>query len=123
MNGSIITEAIYEDIEALDGAEGYLIIKEDGKQGVISNSGNIILESKYDNITSNGKYVTAKLNKKQSKFSFEGVELTSEEVKQLDDNNEVINTKDDIQDIKQINGWELKKSDHHLNTMQNSRYI
>lgn len=109
MNGSIITEAIYEDIEALDGAEGYLIIKEDGKQGVISNSGNIILESKYDNITSNGKYVTAKLNKKQSKFSFEGVELTSEEVKQLDDNNEVINTKDDIQDIKQINGWELKK--------------
>jgi len=110
LSGNTITEAIYDDISALNGVNGYLVVTQNNKKGLISNEGNVVLNSEYNTITSNGKYIETKLNKKNAKFSFEGTELTEEEIKQLDSEEEGANdVEENIQENPQISGWELKE--------------
>ena len=52
-DGSKITEAIYDRIYALEGAEKSIIVELDGKRGLVNNSmGEVIIEPKYIEISS-----------------------------------------------------------------------
>lgn len=55
-NGNKITEAIYEEIKAVDYKEGFLKVKKEGLFGVINIKGKEVLKSEYDNILSDGYY-------------------------------------------------------------------
>ena len=63
----LVIEPKYTNIESLtkDYSEGYIVTDENGKKGIISSDGKVILECEYDNIqnvTGNDMYVVAKDN-------------------------------------------------------------
>ncbi len=51
LEGKVIEQAIYESVEGLPYKEGELLVKLEGKYGVINNKGNYLVEPKYDQIT------------------------------------------------------------------------
>lgn len=55
-SGKKITEAIYEEIRAVDYKEGFLKVKKEGLFGVINIKGKEVLKAEYDNILSDGYY-------------------------------------------------------------------
>lgn len=54
--GKVITKPIYEEIESLENKEGELLVKKDGKYGVISQKGACIIKNEYDGIIADGYY-------------------------------------------------------------------
>ena len=52
----MITKPIYEEIESLENKEGELLVKKDGKYGVISQKGACIIKNEYDGIIADGYY-------------------------------------------------------------------
>ena len=50
LEGKVIEQAIYESVEGLPYKEGELLVKLEGKYGVINNKGNYLVEPKYDQI-------------------------------------------------------------------------
>ncbi len=56
IDGSKITDAIYEDISNIDYKEGYLKVKKEGLYGAINIKGKQILPIEYDTILSDGYY-------------------------------------------------------------------
>lgn len=54
--GKKVTEAIYDDIEALKYKEGDLLVKQEDKYGVINSSGKVVIKPKYDKIEGDGYY-------------------------------------------------------------------
>lgn len=53
-SGNKITEPIYEEIISLPGKYGEYRVKKDGKYGVISNKGNVLVKIKYDSVEGDG---------------------------------------------------------------------
>ncbi len=56
LEGKKITEAIYDEINGLSCKEGELLVKKDGKYGVISNKGIELIKNKYDYISGDEYY-------------------------------------------------------------------
>lgn len=56
IDGSKITDAIYEDISNIDYKEGYLKVKKEGLYGAINIKGKQVLPIEYDSILSDGYY-------------------------------------------------------------------
>ena len=52
LNGNIIIEAVYEEIEGLAYKPGNILVKKDGKFGIVDINGNQIIEAKFDGINS-----------------------------------------------------------------------
>ena len=72
-NLQLVLKGGYNSIEL--GCEGQFIVKKDGKYGVVSEKGAIILPLKYSNINSNKNGYTVKLNEKAGLFNSEGKEI------------------------------------------------
>ena len=72
-NLQLVLKGGYNSIEL--GCEGQFIVKKDGKYGVVSEKGAIILPLKYSNINSNKNGYTVKLNQKAGLFNSEGKEI------------------------------------------------
>ena len=56
LKGKRITKPIYEEIKSLNGKVGELLVKKDGKYGVINNKGNILIDIKYDYVGADEYY-------------------------------------------------------------------
>ena len=69
----LVLKGGYNSIEL--GCEGQFIVKKDGKYGVVSEKGAVILPLKYSNINSNKNGYTVKLNGKVGLFNSEGKEI------------------------------------------------
>ena len=54
--GKRITKPIYDSIDSLNYKEGQLLVKQDGKTGVINIKGNTLIDIKYDQINVDGYY-------------------------------------------------------------------
>ena len=67
LEGKKITEAIYEELNGLSGKEGELLVKVDGKYGVINNKGVSLIKPKYDYIAGD-EYYTSQKNKNVSGY-------------------------------------------------------
>jgi len=72
-NLQLVLKGGYNSIEL--GCEGQFIVKKDGKYGVVSEKGAVILPLKYSNINSNKNGYTVKLNQKAGLFNSEGKEI------------------------------------------------
>ena len=72
-NLQLVLKGGYNSIEL--GCEGQFIIKKNGKYGVVSEKGAIILPLKYSYIISNENGYTVKLNEKAGLFNSEGKEI------------------------------------------------
>ena len=72
-NLQLVLKGGYNSIEL--GCEGQFIVKKNGKYGVVSEKGAIILPLKYSNINSNKNGYTVKLNQKAGLFNSEGKEI------------------------------------------------
>ena len=72
-NLQLVLKGGYNSIEL--GCEGQFIIKKNGKYGVVSEKGAIILPLIYSNINSNKNGYTVKLNEKAGLFNSEGKEI------------------------------------------------
>ena len=72
-NLQLVLKGGYNSIEL--GCEGQFIVKKDGKYGVVSEKGAVILPLKYSNINSNKNGYTVKLNEKAGLFNSEGKEI------------------------------------------------
>ena len=72
-NLQLVLKGGYNSIEL--GCEGQFIVKKDGKYGVVSEKGAIILPLKYSNINSNKNGYTVKLNQEAGLFNSEGKEI------------------------------------------------
>ena len=72
-NLQLVLKGGYNSIEL--GCEGQFIVKKDGKYGVVSEKGTVILPLKYSNINSNKNGYTVKLNQKAGLFNSEGKEI------------------------------------------------
>ena len=72
-NLQLVLKGDYNSIEL--GCEGQFIVKKDGKYGVVSEKGAVILPLKYSNINSNKNGYTVKLNQKAGLFNSEGKEI------------------------------------------------
>ena len=72
-NLQLVLKGGYNSIEL--GCEGQFIVKKNGKYGVVSEKGAIILPLKYSNINSNKNGYTVKLNEKAGLFNSEGKEI------------------------------------------------
>lgn len=72
-NLQLVLKGGYNSIEL--GCEGQFIVKKNGKYGVISEKGAVILPLKYSNINSNKNGYTVKLNEKAGLFNSEGKEI------------------------------------------------
>ena len=72
-NLQLVLKGDYNSIEL--GCEGQFIVKKDGKYGVVSEKGAVILPLKYSNINSNKNGYTVKLNEKAGLFNSEGKEI------------------------------------------------
>jgi len=72
-NLQLVLKGGYNSIEL--GCEGQFIVKKDGKYGVVSEKGAVILPLKYNNINSNKNGYTVKLNQKAGLFNSEGKEI------------------------------------------------
>lgn len=55
-NGKQLTKNIYSAIENLEGTEGKFQVCKDGKYGVINQKGTLIVDTKFDKITTDGYY-------------------------------------------------------------------
>ena len=72
-NLQLVLKGGYNSIEL--GCEGQFIVKKNGKYGVVSEKGAVILPLKYSNINSNKNGYTVKLNQKAGLFNSEGKEI------------------------------------------------
>ena len=72
-NLQLVLKGDYNSIEL--GCEGQFIVKKNGKYGVVSEKGAVILPLKYSNINSNKNGYTVKLNEKAGLFNSEGKEI------------------------------------------------
>ena len=72
-NLQLVLKGGYNSIEL--GCEGQFIVKKNGKYGVVSEKGAVILPLKYSNINSNKNGYTVKLNEKAGLFNSEGKEI------------------------------------------------
>jgi len=72
-NLQLVLKGGYNSIEL--GCEGQFIVKKNGKYGVISEKGAVILPLIYSNINSNKNGYTVKLNEKAGLFNSEGKEI------------------------------------------------
>ena len=72
-NLQLVLKGGYNSIEL--GCEGQFIVKKNGKYGVVSEKGAVILPLKYSNINSNKNGYTIKLNEKAGLFNSEGKEI------------------------------------------------
>ena len=72
-NLQLVLKGGYNSIEL--GCEGQFIVKKNGKYGVVSEKGAVILPLKYSNINSNRNGYTVKLNEKAGLFNSEGKEI------------------------------------------------
>ena len=72
-NLQLVLKGGYNSIEL--GCEGQFIVKKDGKYGVVSEKGAVILPLKYSNINSNKNGYTVTLNEKMGLFNSEGKEI------------------------------------------------
>ena len=72
-NLQLVLKGGYNSIEL--GCEGQFIVKKDGKYGVVSEKGAVILPLKYSNINSNKNGYTVKLNQEAGLFNSEGKEI------------------------------------------------
>lgn len=66
LDGNIIKEAQYEDIEDLDYKEGFLKVVKKGSYGIINIKGDEVIKAEYDDITSDGYYSA------ETKYAFSG---------------------------------------------------
>ena len=69
----LVLKGDYNSIEL--GCEGQFIVEKNGKYGVVSEKGAVILPLKYSNINSNKNGYTIKLNEKAGLFNSEGKEI------------------------------------------------
>ena len=72
-NLQLVLKGAYNSIEL--GCEGQFIVEKNGKYGVVSEKGAVILPLKYSNINSNKNGYTVKLNEKAGLFNSEGKEI------------------------------------------------
>ena len=72
-NLQLVLKGGYNSIEL--GCEGQFIVEKNGKYGVVSEKGAVILPLKYSNINSNKNGYTVKLNEKAGLFNSEGKEI------------------------------------------------
>ena len=72
-NLQLVLKGGYNSIEL--GCEGQFIVEKNGKYGVVSEKGAVILPLKYSNINSNKNGYTIKLNEKAGLFNSEGKEI------------------------------------------------
>ena len=72
-NLQLVLKGGYNSIEL--GCEGQFIVKKNGKYGVVSEKGAVILPLKYNKINSNKNGYTVKLNEKAGLFNSEGKEI------------------------------------------------
>ena len=72
-NLQLVLKGAYNSIEL--GCEGQFIVEKNGKYGVVSEKGAVILPLKYSNINSNKNGYTVKLNQKAGLFNSEGKEI------------------------------------------------
>ena len=74
-SGKKITKAIYEELDSLPYKEGELLVKQDGKYGVINIRGNKLVDIAYDQILVDGYYTD------ENKYKYSGyiVSDTTEE--------------------------------------------
>lgn len=72
-NLQLVLKGGYNSIEL--GCEGQFIVKKNGKYGVVSEKGAVILPLKYSNINSNKNGYTVKLNQEAGLFNSEGKEI------------------------------------------------
>ena len=72
-NLQLVLKGDYNSIEL--GCEGQFIVEKNGKYGVVSEKGAVILPLKYSNINSNKNGYTIKLNEKAGLFNSEGKEI------------------------------------------------
>ena len=72
-NLQLVLKGGYNSIEL--GCEGQFIVKKNGKYGVVSEKGAVILPLKYSNINSNKNGYTVKFNQKAGLFNSEGKEI------------------------------------------------
>lgn len=56
LEGKVITNAIYDEIDGLSCKEGELLVKKDGKYGVLNNNGVELIKTKYDYISGDEYY-------------------------------------------------------------------
>lgn len=66
LDGKVITNAIYDEIDGLSCKEGELLVKKDGKYGVINNRGVELIKIKYDYISGDEYYT------EESKYKLSG---------------------------------------------------
>ena len=91
-NLQLVLKGGYNSIEL--GCEGQFIVKKNGKYGVVSEKGAVILPLKYSNINSNKNGYTVKLNEKAGLFNSEGKEIIpisyrwiyTDDIDEIDDN-------------------------------------
>ena len=50
-SGSILSDAIYEDISSLTNKPGCILVRKDGQYGVLDSEGNVIIDTKYNSIS------------------------------------------------------------------------
>lgn len=72
-NLQLVLKGAYNSIEL--GCEGQFIVEKNGKYGVVSEKGAVILPLKYSEINSNKNGYTVKLNEKAGLFNSEGKEI------------------------------------------------
>ena len=72
-NLQLVLKGAYNSIEL--GCEGQFIVEKNGKYGVVSEKGAVILPLKYNKINSNKNGYTVKLNEKAGLFNSEGKEI------------------------------------------------
>ena len=72
-NLQLVLKGDYNSIKL--GCEGQFIVEKNGKYGVVSEKGAVILPLKYSNINSNKNGYTVKLNEKAGLFNSEGKEI------------------------------------------------
>lgn len=72
-NLQLVLKEAYNSIEL--GCEGQFIVEKNGKYGVVSEKGAVILPLKYNKINSNKNGYTVKLNEKAGLFNSEGKEI------------------------------------------------
>lgn len=69
--GKVIVKAIYEEIEGLENKESELIVKKDGKYGVINDRGVKLISEEYDGIVADGYYT------EENKYALSGYVISN----------------------------------------------